>query len=93
MPVFTEARGQPFRSWEIEENPSLMLMKIDTPSTVDHPDVSRFAKMLSEALFIKRMREPAWWRYPRGTRRFNKIYGTRFSTRAPRGVVTGMRRR
>jgi hypothetical protein len=93
MPVFTEGKGVPFPRWQIEEDPSLMLMQIDAPTDAEHPDVLRYAYMLSEALFKQGRREPNWWKYPRGTRRFNKIYGTKFSSKAPRGVVTGMPRR
>lgn len=93
MPVFTEGKGVQFPRWQIEEDPSLMLMQIDAPTDAEHPDVSRYAHMLSEALFKQRRREPNWWKYPRGTRRFNKIYGTKFSSKVPRGAVTGMPRR
>lgn len=93
MPVFTEGKGVPFPRWQIEEDPSLMLMQIDAPSNAEHPDVLRYARMLSEALFKQGRREPNWWKYPRGTLRFNKIYGTKFSSKVPRGKVTGMPRR
>jgi len=93
MPVFTEGRGVPFPRWQIEGDPSLMLMQIDAPADAKHPDVQRYAQMLSEALFKQGSREPNWWKYPRGTRRFNKLYGTKFSSKVPRGVVTGMPRR
>lgn len=93
MPVFTEGKGVSFPRWQIDEDPSLMLMHIDAPTDAEHPDVLRYAHMLSEALFKQGRREPNWWKYPRGTRRFNKIYGTKFSSKAPRGVVTGVTRR
>lgn len=93
MPVFTEGKGVPFPRWQLEEDPSLMLMQIDAPTDAEHPDVQRYAHMLSEALFKQGRREPNWWKYPRGTRRFNKIYGTKFSSAVPSGAVTGIPRR
>ena len=50
MPVFTEGKGVKFPRWQIEDDPSLMLMQIDAPTDAEHPDVSRYAHMLSVTL-------------------------------------------
>ena len=63
MPVFTEDKGVPFQRWEIEEDPSLMLMQIDASTDAAHPDVQRYAHMLSAALFKQGRREPNWWKW------------------------------